>query len=85
MTVTVSSPSGAISNYFEVNAQPGQTTSAGSLEVRNQTTKQITVLLDPVRGLTASTLGSAYGLRAAEQAGAVQWVSVGEQARPRSP
>lgn len=77
MTVTVNQPSGAINNYFELTARPGQTTSAGSLQVRNQTTRQITVVLDPVRGLTASTLGSAYGLRDSGKKGIARWVKLG--------
>ena len=76
MTVTVNQPSGAVNNFFELTAQPGQTTSAGSLQVRNQTSRRITVLLDPVRGLTASTLGSAYGLRSSSKKGAAKWVSL---------
>ena len=79
MTVTVSSASGDSGNYFQVRAQPGQTTSAGSLNLQNQTGKQIRVLLDPVRGLTASTLGSAYGLHGTKASGPAGWVVLGKR------
>ncbi|MGH2981434.1 MAG: hypothetical protein ACRDKV_05270, partial [Solirubrobacterales bacterium] len=79
MTVTLTQPSGATGNYFEVRANPGGTATAGSLRIQNQTDKSITVMLDPVRGLTASTLGSAYGLRGSKARGAAQWVSLGSR------
>lgn len=79
MTVTVQQPSGVTGNYFEVAAQPGQTKSAGSLQLQNQTSKRITVRLDPVRGLTASTLGSAYGLRGNKARGSGKWVVLGQR------
>ncbi len=79
MTVTISSPSGATGNYFQVSAQPGATTKAGSLNLQNQTDKSITVLVDPVRGLTASTLGSAYGLHGTKANGPASWVVLGER------
>lgn len=74
MTVTVEQPSGSTSNFFEVSGQPGQTAAAGSLRLQNQTTRRIKVKLDAVRGLTASTLGSAYGLRGSKPRGAAGWV-----------
>jgi hypothetical protein len=79
MTVTLSPTSGDIGNYFQVPAQPGQTTSAGSLNLQNQTAKRIEVLLDPVRGLTASTLGSAYGLRGTKANGPASWMVLGQR------
>jgi hypothetical protein len=79
MTVSVESASGATGNYFEVSGQAGQTTSAGSLALRNQTGERITVLLDSVRGLTASTLGSAYGLRGSKANGPASWVVLGQR------
>lgn len=77
MTVTLSQPSGETGNYFELSVGPGQTKSAGSLRLQNQTERPITVMLDPVRGLTASTLGSAYGLRGSKARGAAGWISLG--------
>jgi len=79
MTVTVSSASGETGNYFQVPAQPGQTTSAGTLNLQNQTDKRIRVLLDPVRGLTASTLGSAYGLHGTKASGPASWMVLGQR------
>ncbi|MDQ2935774.1 MAG: hypothetical protein M3R49_12520, partial [Chloroflexota bacterium] len=79
MTVTVSSASGATGNYFQVPAQPGQTTSAGSLNLQNQTGRRIGVMLDPVGGLTASTLGSAYGLHGTKASGPASWMVLGQR------
>ncbi len=79
MTVTVSSASGDTGNYFQVLAQPGQTTSAGSLNLQNQTGKRVAVMLDPVRGLTASTLGSAYGLHGTKASGPASWMVLGQR------
>ncbi len=78
MTVTVHSKSGT-GNYFVVNAGPGQTASAGTIVLRNPTSHQVTVHLDPVNGLTASTLGSAYGLRGTKTTGPADWVVVGQR------
>jgi hypothetical protein len=74
MTVNVHSASGATGNYFKVTAQPGQTTAAGTLTLTNQTAKTISVKLDPVSGMTASTLGSAYGLPSGKAHGAARWL-----------
>ncbi len=79
MTVTVEQPTGSTGNYFEVTAAAGQTAAAGNLMLKNQTGDQITVLLDPVQGLTASTLGSAYGLRGSKQSGSSGWVVLGSR------
>lgn len=79
MTVTVEQPSGSTSNFFEVSGRPGQAVSAGSLNLQNQTTRRIKVRLDAVRGLTASTLGSAYGLRSGNPKGATGWVVLGKR------
>jgi hypothetical protein len=79
MTVVVNSSGGTGANYFQVHAHPGATTKAGSLQIRNQSTHPITVNLDPVDGQTASTLGSAYGLRGTKPTGAAKWVVLGER------
>jgi Bacterial protein of unknown function (DUF916) len=79
MTVTVVSNGGATGNYFQIGAHPGQTAAAGALQIRNQTDHSITVHLDPVDGQTASTLGSAYGLRGTKATGPATWLSIGER------
>jgi hypothetical protein len=78
MTVTVQSKSGT-GNYFTVNAGPGQTATAGTILLRNPTSHPVTVHLDPVDGLTASTLGSAYGLRGSKTTGSADWVLLGQR------
>jgi hypothetical protein len=79
MTVNVEPASGAIGSYFEVSGQPGQTSRAGNLKLTNQSGKRITVVLDPVRGLTASTLGSAYALHGTKAKGSAAWVVLGRR------
>ncbi len=63
MVAVVHSASGEASSYFRLWLRPGQSTRAGTIEVRNLRNHRITVMLDPVGSLTASTLGSAYELR----------------------
>jgi hypothetical protein len=61
MTVSVHPASGPSSSYFTLSALPGGTARAGTLELDNRRGRRIVVRIDPVRALTASTLGSAYG------------------------
>jgi hypothetical protein len=79
ISVKVVSASGAPGNYFQVSAQPGQLAPAGTLKLGNLSEQPLTVLLDPVRGLTASTLGSAYGLRGSKASGPASWVVLGQR------
>jgi hypothetical protein len=60
MTVAVHPASGASSSYFTLSADPGELVQAGTLELRNGRRHAITVRVDPVGAVTASTLGSAY-------------------------
>jgi hypothetical protein len=76
MVVTVQSASGATGNYFDVSATPGKVVRAGTLNVRNQTARRITVRVTPVGALTASTLGSAYQLQGTEAKGPARWADV---------
>jgi hypothetical protein len=79
VAVSIQQSSGVTGNYFKVNGRPGQTTNAGALKLKNQTAKSITVVLDPVSGLTASTLGSAYGLRGSKATGSATWIVLGQR------
>jgi hypothetical protein len=63
MVVAVHPVSGAIGSYFQLNAGAGRSARAGTLELRNLGGTRLTVLLDPVDAVTASTLGSAYAVR----------------------
>jgi hypothetical protein len=74
MIVQVHPVSGGISSYLDISARPGKATTAGTLELRNRLDRPTTVALDRVDGLTASTLGSAYGLRGSKKHGATRWV-----------
>jgi hypothetical protein len=74
MTVAVHAASGASSSYFTLSARPGALAQAGSLELRNGRRHSVTVRLDPVGALTASTLGSAYGTPASAPTGQTRWI-----------
>jgi hypothetical protein len=79
MVVAVHPASGGISSFFDVRVQPGRQTLAGTLEIRNRVNRPITVLLDRVDGLTASTLGSAYRVRGTSIKGPTRWVSLSKR------
>ena len=74
MIVAVHPATGAISSYFQLGARPGHRASAGTLELRNRSNRRVTVLLDPVDSLTASTLGSAYQVRGMRVHGPARWI-----------
>jgi hypothetical protein len=76
MTVVVHPESGVTGSYFTLSPRPGHPTLAGTLEVRNRSNRRIVVRLDPVASLTASTLGSAYGTAAPENAGQAAWIRI---------
>jgi hypothetical protein len=74
MTVAVHAASGASSSYFTLSAHPGGLTQAGALELRNRLKHAITVQLDPVGSVTASTLGSAYSTSASAPTAQTRWI-----------
>src|SRR4051812_21538614 len=47
-------------SYFKLSAVPGSTVRAGTIELRNPTSKRLRVMLAAVDGETLSTLGSSY-------------------------
>src|SRR4051794_38136693 len=73
MTVELHQPSGRPISYFLLQARPGRQVSAGTLELRNRRSRPITVLLDPIDAVTASTLGSAYAVRGLSTHGSARW------------
>src|SRR2546430_15783223 len=73
MTVTLHQPSGLALSFFKLPAKPGAQISAGTLELRNRTARRLTVSLDPIDAVTASTLGSAYDVRGLTVHGAARW------------
>jgi MYXO-CTERM domain-containing protein len=79
MTVEVHPASGEVKNYFDFEARPGRTAVAGTLVLRNRLERSVTVLLDPVDGLTASTLGSAYRVRGAASHGSTNWIALSDR------
>ena len=73
MTVALHQPSGQPLSYFQLPARPGRLVSAGTLELRNRRGRPITVVLDPIDAVTASTLGSAYEVRGVSINGPARW------------
>src|SRR3954453_12163370 len=74
MTVVVHPASGASGSYFTLSPDPGRWSLAGTIEVRNRRNRPLVVRVDPVSSLTASTLGSAYGMAAAKSTGQTAWI-----------
>src|SRR3954447_7631808 len=73
MTVELHQASGLPVSYFLLQARPGRHVSAGTLELRNRRARPITVLLDPIDAVTATTLGSAYEVRGLSIHGPARW------------
>jgi hypothetical protein len=76
ITVAVHSASGGGSSYFTLTGKPGGTGRAGTLEIDNQRRERVVVRLDPVGGLTASTLGSAYTTPEAAISKQATWMQI---------
>ena len=64
-------------SYFKVSARPGSSAPAGTIELRNLTSRSMHVALSPVTGETLSTLGSSYAPPGSRPQGAAQWLRVG--------
>jgi hypothetical protein len=79
MIVKVHPASGEVRSYFDLEARPGQSATAGTLELRNRLRREVTVLLDPVDGLTASTLGSAYSVRGRRVSAQARWTRLSDR------
>jgi hypothetical protein len=85
--VKVHQASGLVSPYFLLDATPGKSVTAGSLQVVNPSSKTVTVQLAPVNALTTNTLGSAYALQGIAPQGPTTWLRLSRQAvtiAPRS-
>lgn len=72
--VRVHQSSGLVSPYFQLQATPGRTVTAGSLQVVNPGSQAVTVQLSPVNALTTNTLGSAYALPGTAISGPTTWL-----------
>jgi hypothetical protein len=60
-------------SWFIVDGRPGAKRVVGRLLVRNGERRPLRVTIDPVRGVTAKNLGSAYEVRGAHARGAALW------------
>jgi hypothetical protein len=79
MTVALHQASGLPISYFKLQARPGRQVSAGTLELRNRNGRPVTVLLDPIDAVTATTLGSAYDVRGLAIHGPARWTRLGSR------
>jgi hypothetical protein len=68
--------SGALS-YFKLQATPGTMTRAGTIELRNPTSRSLRVGLSAVDGQTLDTLGSAYAPPGSAAHGPARWLHLG--------
>lgn len=76
MTVAVHPASGEASSYFTLSARPGRLVHAGTLELRNRGRRKVSVRLDPVGALTATTLGSAYRVATDAPTAQARWIEL---------
>jgi hypothetical protein len=79
VTVALHQASGLPISYFQLRARPGRAVSVGTLEVRNLGARPITVLIDPIDAVTATTLGSAYDVRGLAIHGPARWTRLGRR------
>ena len=79
VTVALHQASGLPISYFQLQARPGRAVTVGTLEVRNRGARPITVLLDPIDAVTATTLGSAYDVRGLAIHGPARWTRLGRR------
>jgi len=56
MIVSVHRASGVMSSYFDLSARSGRPATAGVLQLRNQTGRRVTVMLDPVDPLRTTRI-----------------------------
>ena len=83
--VQVHQSSGLVSPYFKLQALPGRTLTAGSLQVTNPGARPVTVQLAPVNALTTNTLGSAYALQSTGIEGPTTWLRLSRQSMTIAP
>jgi hypothetical protein len=72
-------------SYFKLSAQPGAAAQAGTIELRNPTTKRLRVVLAAVDGETLSTLGSSYAPPGSQPHGSTLWLRLGTRGATLSP
>ncbi|HEY0387496.1 MAG TPA: hypothetical protein VGC71_03545, partial [Gaiellales bacterium] len=68
--------SGPSTSYFTLSSRAGDTVTAGTLELDNPRKRRAVVRIDPVGALTASTLGSAYGVAGSAISREAAWVGL---------
>jgi len=75
--VTIHQASGAVGGYFQVEAQPGQTVEAGTVEVVSSSNFTVLAQTNAVNGITNDMLGSDYGGMTQRPVGAASWLKLG--------
>ncbi|MEA2451243.1 MAG: hypothetical protein QOG63_3175 [Thermoleophilaceae bacterium] len=76
VTVAVHPASGPSTSYFTLSSPAGGTATAGTLELDNRRKRRAVVRIDPVAALTASTLGSAYGVAGSAISQQAAWMGL---------
>jgi hypothetical protein len=77
LTLAVHPASGPTLSYFRFGVSPGHRRDAGTIQLHNGGAHSLRLMIDPVNAITASTLGSAYSLRATALRGSASWTRVG--------
>jgi hypothetical protein len=72
-------------SYFKLSAQPGSVAQAGTVELRNPSTKRLRVALARVDGETLGTLGSSYAPPGSHPHGSTLWLRLGRRQATLSP
>lgn len=72
-------------SYFKLEAQPGQAEQAGTLELRNMSSRRLRVALTAVDGETLSTLGSGYASPGSRAHRSTRWLRLGARLVVLSP
>jgi len=75
--VTIHQASGNASGVFQVQAQPGETVEAGTVEVVSSSDFPVEAQTDAVNGITNSMLGADYGGMTEHPVGAASWLDLG--------
>jgi hypothetical protein len=72
-------------SYFKLAATPGATVRAGTIELRNPTSRPLRVILAAVDGQTLGTLGSTYAMPGSRAHGATRWLHLARRAVALAP
>jgi hypothetical protein len=71
--------SGVVLSYFKLSAIRGRASQAGTVILKNQSSRPLRVALSSVVGQTLDTLGSTYAPRGSRRPGPARWLRLGKR------